>query len=67
MAQLLPFTEDLYFSAQLSPKQLENLNLVGIKSVINLRASEEAGFLQNEDQMVAKCGVSYLQIPLLVT
>jgi len=36
-AQLIPLTEELSISPQPSTAQLKNLNLVGIKSVLNIR------------------------------
>lgn len=45
-AKVIPLTETLSFAGQLSRAQLKNLSLIGVKSVVNLRETDEEGALR---------------------
>jgi len=62
-AKLVPITEDLIFASQPTEDQLKNLQLVGIKSVLNLRTDDEKGFIPNEEKLIDP-SIEYTQIPI---
>jgi len=64
-ARIVPLTESLSFAGQLSPLQLKNLSIIGMKSVINLRDKDEEGFIDEEAALVTSAGISYELIPIL--
>jgi len=63
-AKIIPFTETLSFSPQPSTQQLQNLNLIGIHGVINLRTKDEEGFNHLEEELMKSKGISYALIPI---
>jgi len=63
-ANIVGVTEAVSFSPQPSTVQLKNLELVGIKGVINLRTTVEDGFNHNEEAIVREKGIKYALIPV---
>jgi len=63
-AKIIKFTDDIAFSSQPTVDQLQNLSLIGIKSVINMRYTDEVGFIIYEAKIVRDSGFEYYQIPV---
>jgi len=63
-AEVRALTNEILFSAQPSVQQLSHLNLIGVKSVLNLRCDDEDGFISNESQILETAGIEYAQIPI---
>ena len=60
----VPFTDELYWGDQPSLSQLNNLDLIGVKSVINMRDKSEKGYVE-EDQLMKEKNIEYAHIPVL--
>lgn len=61
----IKFDEQLTVATiQLDPEQLQHLTQAGFKSVLNLRSPNETGFLKNEEQLVTKAGLQYVNLPV---
>jgi len=63
-AQLTPVTDLISISPQPSTQQLKNLDLIGIKCLINLRCIDEEGFNHAEENIVTSKGIKYALIPI---
>jgi protein tyrosine phosphatase (PTP) superfamily phosphohydrolase (DUF442 family) len=64
-AKLVPFTEQISFGAQPSTLQLQNLDKIGVKSVVNLRHRDEKDFDFNEETILTEKGVHYRLIEIM--
>ncbi len=58
--------DDITVTGQVTPEQLQQATNSGFKSVLNLRASDEKGFLKDEQQQAETAGLNYTNIPLKV-
>lgn len=64
MSDTQKVSDNLSVAGQITPKELQKLAAEGFKSVLNLRASDEAGFLSGEQQQAEELGLEYANIPL---
>jgi uncharacterized protein (TIGR01244 family) len=64
MSDTKKVSDNLSVAGQITPKELQQLATEGFKSVLNLRASDEEGFLNDEQQQVKDLGLEYANIPL---
>lgn len=60
-------SEELSAAGQVSPEQLQQAAQEGFKSVLNLRAPNEEGFLNDEEQQAQAVGLQYACVPLKVS
>ncbi|MDZ8053819.1 MAG: beta-lactamase hydrolase domain-containing protein [Aulosira sp. ZfuVER01] len=60
-------SDDLSAAGQITPEELQQAADEGFKSVINLRSSDEQGFLSDEQQKAEAAGLQYANIPLKPT
>lgn len=67
MANAKKISDDLSTAGQITPEELQQIAAEGFKSVINLRAPDEQGFLSDEQQQVEAIGLQYANIPLKPT
>ncbi|MEA5594107.1 protein tyrosine phosphatase family protein [Rivularia sp. UHCC 0363] len=58
--------DDVTVTGQVTPEQLQQAAKSGFKSVLNLRAPDEKGFLKDEQQQAQSVGLEYTNIPLEV-
>ena len=58
-----PINPDFGAAGQITPKELEEAAKAGFKSVLNLRSSDEQGFLKDEPQIAASLGLDYVNAP----
>ncbi|NJM68208.1 MAG: cytochrome b6-f complex iron-sulfur subunit [Acaryochloris sp. RU_4_1] len=62
---MIKLNEDLSVATtQLGPDQLQQAAKAGYQSVLNLQLPNEAGFLENEQQLVTTAGLEYAHIPV---
>ncbi|OKH41308.1 phosphatase [Calothrix sp. HK-06] len=64
MSNTKKISDDLSVAGQVTPEELQQLASEGFKSVLNLRASDEEGFLSDEQQQAEKLGLEYANVPL---
>jgi uncharacterized protein (TIGR01244 family) len=64
MSDTKKVSDNLSVAGQVTPKELQQLAAEGFKSVLNLRASDEAGFLNDEQQQAKDLGLEYANVPL---
>lgn len=64
MSNTKKVSDNLSIAGQVTPEELQQLASLGFKSVLNLRASGEEGFLSDEQQQAEKLGLEYANIPL---
>ena len=64
MENVKKISDDLTVAGQVSLEQLKQAAQEGFKSVLNLRAPEEKGFLYNEQQLAEAVGLCYVNIPV---
>lgn len=58
--------EYLTTTGQVIPDQLKQAVQEGFKSVLNLRAPDELGFLPNEEQVAESLGLHYVNLPFRI-
>ncbi|AFY54343.1 hypothetical protein Riv7116_1800 [Rivularia sp. PCC 7116] len=58
--------DDITVTGQVTPEQLQQAAKSGLKSVLNLRAPDEKGFMKDEQQQAEAAGLNYTNIPLKV-
>jgi len=51
-------------TGQVTPEQLKQASQEGFKSVLNLRASGEEGFMPDEEKQATAAGLTYVNIPV---
>ena len=56
--------EQITVAGQVAPEQLEEAARQGFKSVLNLRAPDEEGFMLDEGQRAEAVGLRYASIPV---
>ena len=56
--------EQITVAGQIAPEQLKQAAQEGFKSVLNLRASGEEGFLPDEEKQAKAAGLTYVNIPV---
>jgi len=56
--------EQITVAGQITPKQLDEAARQGFKSVLNLRAADEEGFMADERQRAEAAGLRYKNIPV---
>ena len=66
MNTIRKINDDLAIAGQITPEQLQQIAQEGFKSVLNLRSSDEKGFLSNEQQQVERLGLYYINVPVKV-
>jgi uncharacterized protein (TIGR01244 family) len=59
-----PINPDYSVAGQVTPTELQQAAQAGFKSVLNIRSSEEEGFLDNEAQLAQSAGLEYAHVPL---
>lgn len=64
MANVKKVSDELYASGQPTPEDLQAHAQEGLKSVVNLRFPDEAGFLNDEQQQAETSGLNYVHVPL---
>ena len=64
MENVKKISDELTVSGQLTPEQLQQAAQSGFKSVLNLRSTDEQGFLTSEQQLVESAGLQYKNIPV---
>ncbi len=60
----MKINDDLTVTGQVTPEQLQEAAQEGFKSVLNVRAPDEEGFLANEEQLAGQAGLVYKNIPV---
>ena len=60
----MKISEELTVTGQVTPEQLQEAAQEGFKSVLNLRAPDEEGFLGNEGELAESAGLHYENIPV---
>lgn len=56
--------DQITVAGQIAPEQLKQAAQEGFKSVLNLRASGEEGFLPDEEKQAKAAGLTYVNIPV---
>ena len=56
--------EQITVAGQIAPEQLKQAAQEGFKSVLNLRAADEEGYLPDERQRAEAAGLQYANIPV---
>lgn len=56
--------DDMTVTGQITPEGLKQAAHEGFKSVLNLRAPGEEGFLADEDRQAQAAGLAYVNIPV---
>ena len=56
--------DNIMVSGQPSPEQIERLRQRGVRTIVNLRAPDEATFLAEEEALVEGAGMTYAHIPI---
>jgi uncharacterized protein (TIGR01244 family) len=56
--------DEITVAGQVTPEQLKQAAQEGFKSVLNLRASGEEGFMPDEEQQAEVAGLTYVNIPV---
>lgn len=64
MENIININDQLGVQGQLTPEQLQPLKDAGFKSVLNLRSSDEEGFLHDEKRLAEVAKLEYLNIPV---
>lgn len=64
MSDVKKVNDDLSIAGQISSKELQQLAVEGLKSVLNLRSPDENGFFHDEKQEAQILGLEYTNIPL---
>ncbi len=67
MGEIKKIDETIAAGGQPTPEDLQQLVAEGYKSVVNLRFSDEAGFLSDEQQQAEAAGLKYANISLKST
>ncbi|MDY6781318.1 MAG: protein tyrosine phosphatase family protein [Cyanobacteriota bacterium] len=49
---------------QVTPEQMQQASQAGFKSLLNLRAPQEEGFLSDEQQQAEAAGLKYVNLPV---
>jgi len=63
-ASLIAFSEELFLGSQPNADQLRNLYRIGIRSVLNMRCTDERGFVHAEERWVRGQGLQYALLPV---
>ncbi len=56
--------DDITVTGQIPPEGLKQAAREGFKSVLNLRAPDEEGFMPDEEQQAEAAGLTYVNIPV---
>lgn len=56
--------DEITVTGQVTPEQLKQASQEGFKSVLNLRASGEEGFMPDEEKQAKAAGLTYVNIPV---
>jgi uncharacterized protein (TIGR01244 family) len=56
--------DQITVAGQIAPEQLKQAAQEGFKSVLNLRASSEEGFMPDEEKQAEAAGLTYVNIPV---
>ena len=56
--------DQITVTGQVTPEQLKQASQEGFKSVLNLRASGEEGFMPDEEKQATAAGLTYVNIPV---
>lgn len=64
MENIIKINDQLAVQGQFTPEQLQPLKDAGFKSVLNLRSSDEEGFLHDEQRLAEVAKLEYLNIPV---
>ncbi|MCC5601899.1 beta-lactamase hydrolase domain-containing protein [Nostoc favosum] len=64
MENVKKINDELTVAGQVTPEQLKQAAHEGFKSVLNLRAPDEKGFLSDEQQQAEAAGLCYVNIPV---
>jgi len=56
--------DDITVTGQIPPEGLKQAAREGFKSVLNLRAPDEEGFMPDEEQQAKAAGLTYVNIPV---
>jgi uncharacterized protein (TIGR01244 family) len=64
MENVKKISEELTVAGQLTPEQFQQAAQSGFKSVLNLRSSDEQGFMSDEQQQAEAAGLEYCNIPV---
>lgn len=64
MENVKKINDELTVAGQVMPEQLKQAAQEGFKSVLNLRAPDEKGFLRDEQQQAEAAGLCYVNIPI---
>lgn len=64
MENIKKISSDLTVGGQLTPEQFQQAAQSGFNSVLNLRSSDEQGFMTSEQQLVESAGLQYKNIPV---
>jgi uncharacterized protein (TIGR01244 family) len=64
MGNTKKISDELSAAGQVTPEQLQQAAQDGFKSVLNLRSSDEAGYLSDEQQQSEAAGLQYASVPL---
>lgn len=67
MENVKKINDELTVTRQVTPAQLQQAAQEGFKSVLNLRAANEEGFLTNEQQQAEAIGLTYFHAPVTPT
>ncbi|MFP4135206.1 MAG: beta-lactamase hydrolase domain-containing protein [Halothece sp.] len=63
MDNTITLSPEFAIAGQLTPEQLQSAKEAGYQSVVNLRVSEEQGFIDNQEA-AEKAGLQYVHIPV---
>lgn len=64
MENIIKINDQLGVQGQLTPEQLQQLKDAGFKSLLNLRSSDEEGFLHDEQRLAEVAELEYLNTPV---
>lgn len=64
MDMVRKITNELAIAGQLTFDELQQLAEEGYRSVVNLRSSDESGFLDGEQKKIECSGLRYINIPI---
>lgn len=62
MENVKKISDELTVGGQLTPEQFQQAAQSGFKSVLNLRSTDEQGFMTSEQQLVESAGLQYKNI-----